>query len=144
MCLFPIGAPRSTHGAWGSSIHYFSLNPSYCTSFSKAPIWKPKGDIQSWHHSKYWELCSCDGQSSRETPIFGAVQPPATDNVNKTQLWWRVGLRGLVNCHVSYRPSEHDTCTTTHIPHCHALRFQGFIVKHSALSPVGILIRFSF
>lgn len=63
---------------------------------------------------------SCLGIQCRDTN-YGAVQLPLTDNVNTTQLCWRDGLRGLVNCHVSYRPSEHDTCPPTHIPHSHTL-----------------------
>lgn len=54
-----------------------------------------------------------------------AVQLPDTDNVITTQSWWKVGLRGLANSHVSYKPSEYDTFTAAHIPHCRAPTFQG-------------------
>ena len=80
----------------------------------------------------------------RDTDDGGAVQLPARDNVNTPQLWWRGGLRGLANCRVSYGPSEHDTRTTTHIPHGHTFDIPGIYCQTEAMVPVWILTGFSF
>lgn len=73
-----------------------------------------------------------------------AVRLPVIDNVNTTELWRRVGLRGLANCHVSYRPAEHDTRRSdTHSspPHFEMT----FLLSHAGLlSPLCIPIMFSF
>lgn len=121
---------RNVHGAWGwcwnQPLRFLCF---LSNSWSSTLIDQRQNLVSTWCR----RVCS----SSAKT-----VQRPA--RVNTTQLWWSGGLRGLANCHVSYRPSEHDTRTPTHIPRRHTLRFQEFTVKHGAVYPLWILISFPF
>lgn len=156
----PIGAERSTTSWRYVELEgYFGIIFLESTTMLFALPFEPQSEVQRWrnwhpaktilkNHFKYNITAIANsvvvfGHLVKRR-CWGAVQLPVIDNVNTTQLWWRLGLRGLANCHVSYRPSEHDTRTPTHIPHCHTLKFQEFIVKLGALFPLWILIRFSF
>lgn len=72
------------------------------------------------------------------------MQLPVTDNVNNTVVVeGRLKRLRKLSCQLQAIWTWY-TCIPAHIPHCHALRFKGFIVKHEALSLLWILIRVFF